>query len=80
MAAERLDTTFHTADDLRALIDAPLIAIRQVATYADTRRRRQRVALVAVSAVLGLMLVVGGSYYVASGNERMVRLTARGAM
>jgi len=80
-AAERLDTTFHTADDLRAFINVPaLISIRRVVTRADTRRRRYRVAMVAASAVVGLVLVIGGSYYIAEGNEQIVRLTARGGM
>jgi succinoglycan biosynthesis transport protein ExoP len=80
-AAERIDTTFHTADDLRAFIDVPaLISIRRVMTRADVRRRRVRLAVVAASAIVGLGLVIGGSYYIAAGNEQMVRLTARGGM
>jgi polysaccharide chain length determinant protein (PEP-CTERM system associated) len=79
--AERLDTTFHTADDLRAFIDVPaLITIRQVVTLEEARHRRQRLALTAVSAIVGLAVVVAGSYYVASGNEQIVQLTARGAL
>jgi polysaccharide chain length determinant protein (PEP-CTERM system associated) len=81
LAAERLDTTFHTADDLRAFADVPaLVAIRRVVTRTEVRQQRQRFALMTVSAIVGLILVVGGSYYVASGNEQIVRLTARGAM
>jgi hypothetical protein len=81
LAADRLDTTFHTADDLRAFVDVPaLVAIRRVVTRAELRQQRRRFALVTVSAIVGLILVVGGSYYVASGNEQIVRLTARGAM
>jgi succinoglycan biosynthesis transport protein ExoP len=80
-AAERLDTTFHTADDLRAFIDAPaLVTIRRVITRADIRRRRYRLAMVAASAIVGLGLVIGGSYYIASNNEQMVRMTARGGL
>ncbi|HEY6362280.1 MAG TPA: hypothetical protein VIX63_14300 [Vicinamibacterales bacterium] len=81
LAAERLDSTFHTADDLRAFVDVPaLVAIRRVVTRSELRHQRRRFALVTVSAIVGLILVVGGSYYVASGNEQIVRLTARGAM
>jgi polysaccharide chain length determinant protein (PEP-CTERM system associated) len=81
VAAERLDTTFHTADELRTFIDVPaLIAIRRVMTRADVWRQRRRFAVMTVSAIAGLVLVIGGSYYVASGNEQIVRLTARGAM
>jgi protein tyrosine kinase modulator len=81
VAAERFDTTFHTADDLRAFIEVPaLITIRRVITQLDVRRERRRLALLTVSAIVGLTLVVGTSYYVASGNEQIVRLTTRGAL
>jgi uncharacterized protein involved in exopolysaccharide biosynthesis len=80
MTAERLDSTFHTADDLRALVDAPLVAIRRIVTRAEVRQRRQRYALGMASAVVVFVIVVAGSYYVAKGNEQLVRLTARGAM
>jgi uncharacterized protein involved in exopolysaccharide biosynthesis len=80
-AAERLDTTFHTADDLRAFIDVPaLVTIRRVMTRADVRRRRYRLAMMAASAIVGLGLVIGGAYYIAEGNEQIVRLTAQGGM
>ena len=79
--AERVDTTFHSVDELRAAIDVPaLVAIRRVITRADVWRQRRRAALMTMSAIAGLLLVIGGSYYLASGNEHIVRLTARGAM
>jgi hypothetical protein len=53
---------------------------RRVVTRSELRHQRRRLALMTVSAIVGLILVVGGSYYVASGNEQIVRLTARGAM
>jgi polysaccharide biosynthesis transport protein len=81
VVAERLDATFHTADDLRAFVDVPaLVAIRRIVTHADVWRQRRRLALMTVSAIVGLILVIGGSYYVAAGNEQIVRLTARGTM
>jgi succinoglycan biosynthesis transport protein ExoP len=80
-AAERFDTTFHTADDLRAFIDLPaVVTIRRIATRAETRRRRYRWALMTASAIAGLALVIAASHYVASGNVQLVRLTTRGAM
>jgi ascorbate-specific PTS system EIIC-type component UlaA len=42
------------------------------------RRQRLRVALTAVSAVIGLVLIVAGSHYFASGNEQIVQMMARG--
>jgi polysaccharide chain length determinant protein (PEP-CTERM system associated) len=78
---ERLDSTFHTADDLNAFVNVPaLVTIRQIVTQEEQRHRRQRFALLAASAVAGIAVVVGASYYVASGNEQIVQMTARGAM
>ncbi|HSB62483.1 MAG TPA: XrtA system polysaccharide chain length determinant [Vicinamibacteria bacterium] len=78
VAAEKLDTTFHSVDDLRAFTAMPVLAtIPLIPTAAGTRRQRIRVALTAVAAGLGLVVIVAGSYYVASGNEQIVRLTVR---
>jgi succinoglycan biosynthesis transport protein ExoP len=80
VAAEKLDTTFHTVDDLRAFASVPTLAtIRLILTPADIRRQRWRMALLAAVLVAGVGLVAAGSYYVADGNEQLVRLTARGA-
>jgi uncharacterized protein involved in exopolysaccharide biosynthesis len=78
VAAEKLDTTFHTVDDLRAFVTAPTLAtIRRIRTRTDARRRLLRLALIAVMIVVGLALIVAGSHYVASGNETIVRRMAR---
>ena len=80
VVVERFDTTFHTADDLRAFADVPMLAtIRQVATKSAARRRRLQRALVAASVVVGLAVIVAGTYYVAAGNEQLVRMMVRGA-
>jgi ribosomal protein S18 acetylase RimI-like enzyme len=77
---ERFDTTFHDADDLRAFADVPMLTtIRQVATKAAARRRRFQRALVAVSVVVALAVLVAGTYYIAAGNEQLVRMMVRGA-
>ena len=77
---ERFDTTFHDADDLRAFADVPMLAtIRQVATRAAARRRRLQRLLVAASVVVALTVIVAGTYYVAKGNEQLVRMMVRGA-
>jgi succinoglycan biosynthesis transport protein ExoP len=79
VAVERFDTTFHNADDLRAFVDVPMLTtIRRVATKAAARRRRFQRALVAASVVVALALIVAGTYYVAAGNEQLVRLMVRG--
>ena len=78
VAAEKLDTTFHSVDDLRAFTTMPVLAtIPLIPTAAGARRQRLRFALMTVAVSVGLVLIVAGSYYVASGNEQIVRLTAR---
>jgi hypothetical protein len=77
--AEKLDTAFHSIDDLRAFVAVPtLFSIPLILTPADARQQRRRLALTTVSIVLGLALIVTGSRYLAAGNEQIVRLTARG--
>jgi polysaccharide chain length determinant protein (PEP-CTERM system associated) len=77
--AERLDSSFHTADDLRAFTKVPVLArIPRIATRVDTRRRRWQFSLAALSTVLGLALAVAASYYIAHGNEQLVRFVVRG--
>jgi succinoglycan biosynthesis transport protein ExoP len=77
--AERLDTAFHSIEDLRAFVAVPtLFSIPLIATAADRRRYWRRLALTTVSIVVGLTLIIAGSRALASGNEQIVRLTARG--
>ena len=77
LLVEKLDTAFHNIDDLRAFVTVPtLFSIPRILTTADARRRWRRVALTAVSVVIGLALLITGSRYVASDNEQLVRLTA----
>ena len=77
LLVEKLDTAFHNIDDLRAFVAVPtLFSIPRILTTAEARRRWRRVALTAVSVVIGLALVITGSRYLASDNEQLVRLTA----
>jgi polysaccharide chain length determinant protein (PEP-CTERM system associated) len=79
LAAERLDTTFHTLEDLRNFTNAPTLAtIRPIITAGDRRRQRRRVALIAVAAVVFVMLVGTGTYRYSAGNEQLVRMMTRG--
>ena len=76
--AEMIDTSFHSAADLRAFTTVPvLVSIPRIITEADLGRRRLRVRLAAVGALLGLTLVVGASYFIAHGNEPLVRMLDR---
>ena len=80
IVAERLDTTFHSLDDLRSFINVPTVAaIRRIPTQGQARAQRLRGALIAAAAVAAIALVATGSHYFASGNESLVRMTARGA-
>ena len=78
---EKFDTSFHTADEVQAFTNLPMLArIRLIPTAARARRARLQYALVAAAAVIALGLMIGGSYYVAGGNEQIVRMTARPAL
>ena len=77
VGADKLDTTFHSVDELRAFISVPALAtIRMIPTKAGARRRRIRLALMIVFVIAGLTLIVAGSRYVAAGNEGIVRRTS----
>lgn len=79
LLAEKLDTAFHSLDDLRAFVTVPtLFSIPLILSAADTRRRWRRLALTAVSIAIGFTLIIAGSRALATGNEQIVRLTARG--
>src|SRR5205085_1667792 len=76
---EKLDTAFHSVDDLRAFVTVPaLFSIPFIPTVADARRKRRRIALATVSAVVALALLITGSRRLASNNEQLVRLTGSG--
>jgi succinoglycan biosynthesis transport protein ExoP len=78
--AERLDTTFHTADDLRSFSSLAVVAaIRRIPTRAQARGRRLRFALVAISMLLAVAVIAAGARYVGSDNDYLVRLAARGS-
>jgi polysaccharide chain length determinant protein (PEP-CTERM system associated) len=76
--AERIDTSFHTLDDLRAFSAVPvLVSIPKIVTQTDLRRTQWRTRLAASAACVGLVLIVGAAYFTAHGNERLVSLLAR---
>jgi polysaccharide biosynthesis transport protein len=67
---EKLDTSFHSSEDLRLHARVPvLVSIPRVATAQDRQERRRRVALTTVAAALGLALIVGASYLAAAGEH-----------
>jgi len=79
VGAEKLDTTFHSVEDLRAFARVPaLAAIRRISTTSEARTRRIRRTLVAASVVAALVLIVVGARHFGLGNEQIVMMTARG--
>ncbi len=76
--AERLDTSFHTVDDLRAFTRVGVLAsIPRIAAASESRRRRRRAVLAVAGAAVGLALIAGASYYVAHGNDDLVWMLVR---
>ena len=77
--AELLDTSFHSAAELRAYTTVPLLVnIPRIITEADARRGRWRFRFAAVGAVVGLVLVAGLAYFIGHGNEQLAQLLSRG--
>lgn len=75
---EQIDSTFHTVDDLRSFTRVPvLVSIPRIATEGDSARRRQLIRIGLAAATVGLLLIIGASYYVAHENEEIVRLLTR---
>src|SRR5262249_41031912 len=79
VVAEHLDTSFHAVDDLRSISSFPvLVSIPRIVAEAAIARRRLHFRLAAVGATVGLVALVGISYFVAHGNEQLVSLLSRG--
>ncbi|HVQ76391.1 MAG TPA: GNVR domain-containing protein [Candidatus Binatia bacterium] len=79
LAAEKLDTSFHSVDQLRAFTRVPVLsAVPRIVIARDRRRRRWRVALGSVAGATALVLTVWGGYVMAHGNETLVRLMIGG--
>jgi glucose-6-phosphate-specific signal transduction histidine kinase len=77
--AEKFDTSFHSLEELRALIAGPtLFTIPVIATPSYTHRHWRRMALRVATVVIGLAVIVAGCRYVARDNEKLVRIVARG--
>jgi polysaccharide biosynthesis transport protein len=75
VAAEKLDSSFHSVDELRAFTRVPVLtSVPRIVLPSDVRRRRWRIGLGAASGAVALALVVWGGYAVAHGNETLVRV------
>jgi len=78
LLAERIDTSFHDVDDLRAFSNVPvLVSIPRIVTGTDLRRTWWRMRFAATAALVGFVMIVGITYFAAHGNERLVMLLVR---
>lgn len=76
--AERLDTSFHAADDVRSFTRVPVVAsIPLIVTAGDHRIGRRRFWLVAVSVLLAIGLVVPTFHRFARSQETLASTLAR---
>jgi polysaccharide chain length determinant protein (PEP-CTERM system associated) len=76
IAAEQLDTSFHSVDDLREFTSVPVLAtIPRIGR--PSVGHRLRMGLTAVSVVGVIALVATISAYLARGNEQIVRMLER---
>lgn len=74
LVAERLDTSFHAIDDLRAFTRVPVLAgVPPLATPGDVARSRRRFGLAAVTLAVGLVVVGSASYMAARNDEQLTR-------
>jgi hypothetical protein len=76
VAAEQMDTSFHSVDELREFTSVPVLAsIPQIG--AAPRRGWARATLSTASAVAAVAAVATLSAYLAHGNDTLVRLLQR---
>ncbi|MBM4439377.1 MAG: hypothetical protein FJ027_03085 [Candidatus Rokubacteria bacterium] len=78
MVAEQVDTSFHSLDDLRAYLPAPVAAtIPLIVTAADERRRKRRRNLLIAVGVVAVVVIIALAWMVAEGNYGLVAFLAR---
>ena len=77
LLAEKLDTSFHTLDELRSLGRVPVLAsIPRILTPGDVVRRRLRACLAVALSAVALTASMGCTYAVARENEPLVWMLA----
>ena len=74
LLGEMFDTSFHRVEDLKAFITTPvLVTIPRIVTVQDKTNSRRTQILGATALAISLILVIGASYRIAAGNERLAR-------
>jgi polysaccharide biosynthesis transport protein len=75
LLTDNLDTSFHSADELRAAYRVPvLVSIHRILTPADRRQQRRRLAFGAASGVAVITLIAAGCWLLAHENTWFVSL------
>jgi len=78
VGAEKLDTTFHSVDELRAFVGGAAVAsLPLIPSRTYTAQKRRRAVLLGCSVAIGVTLIVAVSRHVATGNEQLVRMMER---
>ena len=73
--SDRLDTSFHTIDELRAFTQVPVLAsIPNINTTRDVRRRRFRIGALTFAATATLVLLGTGAFHYAHGSDQVARI------
>jgi uncharacterized protein involved in exopolysaccharide biosynthesis len=79
LLAERLDTSFHSLDDLRAFTRVPVLAsVPEIVARRDRARRRRRAGWTALLLALAVAASGAGTYALVHENDSLVRMLARG--
>jgi uncharacterized protein involved in exopolysaccharide biosynthesis len=74
-AIDRMDTSFHSIDDLRAFTAVPVLAsIPRINTIRDRRNRQLRLAAVTAAAMLTIVLLGTTAFHYAHGSDQVARL------
>jgi len=79
--AERIDTSFHTVDDLRSFTRVPvLVSIPLLRTRAARWRSRRRFSWMVLLTIAGIVLIGAATWSFARGNIDLAQLLARGSV
>jgi polysaccharide chain length determinant protein (PEP-CTERM system associated) len=77
LLAERLDSSFHTLDEIRSLAQVRvLVSVPNIVTAKDAASGRRRACVAVALAVFALASSIGGTYVIAHENEQLVWMLA----
>lgn len=77
IVADRLDTTFHSVDDLRAYTSVPVLASVPVIGQRKEFSARVREAALTGAGLVVMAAIAGGAFYLASTGEQISRVLSR---